>query len=311
MSKEYDTYLEKHISNVIKGYQWLRANLPMLFDKYSSDNFDNIAWHDYSKNSKDEYKAYDAYFYGEKTPDVEEAFRQAWLLHIHRNPHHWQYWILRNDDPDEGEVCLDIPNKYIFEMICDWWAFSWQKGDLSEIFSWYDEHSTYIKLSPKTREIVEDILWEIRGRLGYNVLAHHGIKGQKWGIRNGPPYPLENSSESDKIVKKNSKTYTVSRSKFVDYALNPEKASDKAKVFESALGYNKDNCDQLIKDIMKNVHIDKMVEKGDNGYGMRYEQVIKLKGLNEREANVLTAWIDDNGSLRLTSVYVTKKEETK
>lgn len=22
-------------------------------------------------------------------------------------------------------------------------------------------------------------------------LAHHGIKGQKWGIRNGPPYPLE------------------------------------------------------------------------------------------------------------------------
>ena len=21
-------------------------------------------------------------------------------------------------------------------------------------------------------------------------LAHHGIKGQKWGDRNGPPYPL-------------------------------------------------------------------------------------------------------------------------
>lgn len=22
-------------------------------------------------------------------------------------------------------------------------------------------------------------------------LYHHGIKGQKWGVRNGPPYPLE------------------------------------------------------------------------------------------------------------------------
>jgi hypothetical protein len=24
-----------------------------------------------------------------------------------------------------------------------------------------------------------------------NFLAHHGIKGQKWGVRNGPPYPLD------------------------------------------------------------------------------------------------------------------------
>jgi len=23
-----------------------------------------------------------------------------------------------------------------------------------------------------------------------NELKHHGIKGQKWGVRNGPPYPL-------------------------------------------------------------------------------------------------------------------------
>lgn len=22
-------------------------------------------------------------------------------------------------------------------------------------------------------------------------LEHHGIKGQKWGVRNGPPYPLK------------------------------------------------------------------------------------------------------------------------
>lgn len=25
------------------------------------------------------------------------------------------------------------------------------------------------------------------------VLVHHGIKGQKWGVRNGPPYPIKRS----------------------------------------------------------------------------------------------------------------------
>ena len=27
--------------------------------------------------------------------------------------------------------------------------------------------------------------------IGYDVLSHHGIKNQKWGKRNGPPYPLD------------------------------------------------------------------------------------------------------------------------
>lgn len=27
-------------------------------------------------------------------------------------------------------------------------------------------------------------------------LYHHGIEGQKWGVRNGPPYPLDESDRS-------------------------------------------------------------------------------------------------------------------
>lgn len=31
----------------------------------------------------------------------------------------------------------------------------------------------------------------------YNTyLTHHGITGQKWGVQNGPPYPLSNSQRS-------------------------------------------------------------------------------------------------------------------
>ena len=32
-------------------------------------------------------------------------------------------------------------------------------------------------------------------------LQHHGVKGQKWGVKNGPPYPIDKSEKRDIIVK--------------------------------------------------------------------------------------------------------------
>ena len=31
-------------------------------------------------------------------------------------------------------------------------------------------------------------------------LQHHGIKGQKWGVRNGPPYPLKDDATNKNVV---------------------------------------------------------------------------------------------------------------
>lgn len=167
MSLEYDRYLRQHIDNVNKGFGWILNNLPEL-----TKNVYDIDWtcgfqnHDESKVNKDEYEAYDAYFYGNnKSYHVCQDFNYAWLRHIHRNPHHWQYWVLINDDPNEGEIILDMPYRYILEMICDWWAFSWAKEDLTTIFGWYEEHKDYMKLSDKTRETVEDILGKIKTKL--------------------------------------------------------------------------------------------------------------------------------------------------
>lgn len=36
-------------------------------------------------------------------------------------------------------------------------------------------------------------------------IEHHGIKGQKWGVRNGPPYPLDSSKSTGKRLKTTSK----------------------------------------------------------------------------------------------------------
>lgn len=211
MSYEYDRYLQQHRNNVKRGFEWLLTNLPTVLTGQPDASWQIIFDHDSSKNNDDEYLAYDAYFYGNnRSYEVTEEFKRAWLLHIHRNPHHWQYWVLNNDDPNEGEVILDMPYNYIIEMICDWWSFSWQKGDLGEIFNWYDERSYYIKLSPKTRKTVEDILEQMRDRLGLNTLSHHGIKGQKWGVKNGPPYPLDKQQKHDTIVEEAIKSGEVS-----------------------------------------------------------------------------------------------------
>ena len=172
MSKQYDLYLEQHRSNVAKGYNWMRENIPEIFNNIPENDFSllhefQIRYdHDKSKDLEDEYNAYDDYFYGgNRSFEVVQNFRYAWLKHIHRNEHHWQHWVLINDDPNEGEIIMDMPYNCIIEMICDWWAFSWNKGKLDEIFVWYDEHKNYMKLSEKTRNVVESILGLIKDKL--------------------------------------------------------------------------------------------------------------------------------------------------
>ena len=313
MSFDYDLYLIKHRCNVAKGYNWLKRYLPEIIDNMYEPNCKFEVSHDLSKDEPDEYNAYDTYFYGDDTSDeVSRNFQKAWFLHIHRNPHHWQYWVLINDEPDEGIVAVEMTYDYIVEMICDWWAFSWSNGDLNEIFNWYDEHSNYIILADKTRETVEDILYKMRCKLIGLEIEHSGIKGMKWGIKNGPPYPLNSEKNVEKTDKHSKiKTTKIANEKFTEYALNFDKAPDKAKAFKDALGYTKDNYKDLIDNINKHFDIDKLEERGDSGYGMRYQQVMKLKGPNGKEANVLTAWIEEGENIKLTSVYVTKKEESK
>ena len=87
------------------------------------------------------------------------------MHHIHKNPHHWQHYVLINDEADEGIVVLDMPYNHIVEMICDWWSFSWSTGNLYEIFDWYDKHKEHIHLSNSTRVIVESILGKINKKL--------------------------------------------------------------------------------------------------------------------------------------------------
>lgn len=168
MSVKYDEYIEEHIKNVGEAFYWLLTNIPELCDEETWTKAERLTvhMHDGSKYDKAEYDAYDAYFYGgNRSYEVVQDFNKAWLHHIHENPHHWQHWILINDDPENGEIILDMPNEYIIEMISDWWSFSFKKGDLHEIFNWYDEHKDHMKLSDRTRSKVNHTLEMIKKRL--------------------------------------------------------------------------------------------------------------------------------------------------
>ena len=158
MSFQYDQYLARHRANVKRGFDWLSENLPGLMTNTLTAGWNTEFAHDRSKNEPDEYEAYDAYFYGNnRSYEVVQRYQRAWLLHIHRNPHHWQHWILIHDDMENGELetVLEMPYDYIIEMICDWWSFSWQSGNLYEIFKWYEEHSKYIKLAQTTKIFIQ------------------------------------------------------------------------------------------------------------------------------------------------------------
>lgn len=171
MSEQYEEYLRTHKQSVRKAYSWIFENLfeDLIDLNINFSMLHNLIdfQHDASKTDFEEYDAYDRYFYGNnRSAEVVNDYNYAWLYHLHKNPHHWQHWVLINDDEKEGTVALKMPDHYVIEMICDWWSFSWTKGNLFEIFDWYNDHKNRMILHPETRQTVELLLTKIKERLG-------------------------------------------------------------------------------------------------------------------------------------------------
>lgn len=114
--------------------------------------------HDLSKLRPDEWGPYARCFYssdgsGQYEPD--ESFDLAWLRHQHRNRHHWQYWVLREDS---GKVLtLPMPERFIREMVANWMGAGRAQGQ-PDTQAWYEKNRERILLDPATREQVEQLL---------------------------------------------------------------------------------------------------------------------------------------------------------
>jgi hypothetical protein len=157
--KEYEEYIIAHKERVSNMADWLKENLPEIFEDVDLAAFDEvIKEHDDSKWSEEEFEAYAQKFYGKqdingKPLEFIPGFDEAWKHHWMNNEHHPEFWL--------GE---DMPKIYILEMLCDWGSFSIDKGDLTELINYYyseakaDEEKN---LSENTKLIIEEILDKI------------------------------------------------------------------------------------------------------------------------------------------------------
>jgi hypothetical protein len=109
--------------------------------------------HDLSKFHPAEWIPYLHSFYGDEVEGDEkklrrEAFDKAWLRHIHRNPHHWQHWVLQEDSCGASRP-LPIPDVYLREMLADWRAMGHVQGS-KPLKQWYENARKIMKLEPRT-----------------------------------------------------------------------------------------------------------------------------------------------------------------
>ena len=110
-----------------------------------------IVWqgiiHDLSKFSPTEFIESVKYYTGTDSPINEckkiNGYSLAWLHHRGRNPHHYEYWT---DNYDKGIISIDMPFKYILEMLCDYLgagrAYQGKSFSVDTEIEWWDNRKT-------------------------------------------------------------------------------------------------------------------------------------------------------------------------
>lgn len=106
----------------------------------------------------------------------------------------------------------------------------------------------------------------------------------------------------------------IEDSKLVSYALNPqcERGHHKARVFESALGVNLSNWQQLNRAIIEALPSQPARLTSDTVFGKKYAVVLPITGVNGCTVEVMTIWQFDRlpdgtgyvNAPRLVTLYV-------
>lgn len=123
--------------------------------------------HDWSKFLPSEYMRYMRWF-SLWDKSVEDKFNKARLQHINRNPHHRNHRVKHNDDWTLNVV--EMPEKYVKEMLCDWrWvgrAFAdteekqrrYIYANRSETYNRYYKRKDKMVMHENTRYYIESFL---------------------------------------------------------------------------------------------------------------------------------------------------------
>jgi hypothetical protein len=138
--------------------------------------FWRLVIHDWSKFLPCEWRPYVEEFYGAWRTRAEKyvadelvhfRFDVAWLHHQHLNPHHWQHWVLREDD---GQTkYLEMPEHFAREMVADWCGAGRAITGKWEVWKWYAQNYERILLHPLTRQLVDSLIAIEQGEMELHI----------------------------------------------------------------------------------------------------------------------------------------------
>lgn len=171
----YLWYVLKHKYYVFKGGRIFGVGLWQLLI------------HDLSKFSRHEWTPYVNWFHrtvdqdadGFKKQQLREDFERALNHHFNHNPHHWEYWLLYRgklgewipqENAGKGVVAQFMPEKYIREMLADWYGAGFAKDGVDNVVNWWQTMHNDIVLHDISRMILIDILEEV---YGYDIFASY------------------------------------------------------------------------------------------------------------------------------------------
>ena len=114
-----------------------------------------------------------------------------------------------------------------------------------------------------------------------DYLSHHGIKGQKWGRRNGPPYPLSSEVHKAVVTGKSTKSKKIDKKKIADKVRENRRKKimhDPKKLYKHASEFSKKEIDDAYEklqsmnrvkqlyseDKKKNTFTEKMAKKAED-----------------------------------------------
>lgn len=153
--EQYKAYISEHRANIQIAWENLKAKINKgmywLSDREIEDIDYLVEQHDLCKFSEEEFEGYRQWFYpAGDDPTNKILFDAAYLHHQNTSPHHYLHWVLRHDS---GFTPVDMPLKYVIEMLIDFEAMGMKFNDGA--YEYWESHKDTMLMSENTKKLVE------------------------------------------------------------------------------------------------------------------------------------------------------------